>query len=44
MGVASSERALKESSSVWEAAGLEVSRCACVCQVGEVDLASRARV
>ena len=28
----------KESASVWEAVGLELSRCACVCQLGEVDM------
>ena len=29
----------KESASVWEAVGLELSRCACVCQFGAVDMA-----
>ena len=28
----------KESATVWEAGGLELSRCACVCQLGEVDM------
>jgi spore photoproduct lyase len=28
----------KESAAVWDRVGLEVSRCSCVCQVGEVDM------
>ena len=32
----------KESASVWEAVGLELLRCACVCQLAEVDMGKTA--
>ena len=31
----------KESAAVWEAVGLPLSRCACVCQLEAVDLLAR---
>jgi spore photoproduct lyase len=34
----------KESAAVWEQVGLNLSRCACVCQVGEVDIVGGAGV